>query len=215
MHRRTVSLAILTLLAITFLACSPTLAHADDNLIDLYSGNFPVFGGVTYYPGEPTAGTLMTYNDPALDLSFQFNANVTNFQETAYCGLGCPQYYSANLDSGTVQFWGTDLSGQTPPYQFTGAIEPGGTLTGSIVCDNQGCAWGNDITLDFQSTSGTNGWQSSGTLSYTDGNDGSGGGGYGHLDLVTQQATTPEPSSFALFASGVAGIGGWLRRRTS
>ena len=216
MHRQSVSLAVLSLVAITLLAGLPTPAHADDNnIISLYTGDFPVFGGVTYYPGQPTAQTIMTYNDQQIDLAFQIDGNVTNFQETPYCGLGCAQYYSATIDSGTVQFWGTDYSGQTPPYQFTGLIEPGGTLTGDIVCDNQGCAWDDHIDLTFQSTSGTNGWMSSGSLSYTDGNDGSGGGGFGDLNLLTQQATTPEPSSFILFGSGVVGLGAWMRRKLS
>ncbi len=212
-NRQTVSLAILSLVAISLLACLPTPAHADDSTIGFYSGDFAVFGGVSYYPGQSTAGTYMDYNNQALNFQFLFDGNVTNFQETAYCGLGCPQFYSANIDSGTVQFSGYDASGQNPSYDFTGIIEAGGTLNGEIVCDNQGCAWQNAIAIDFQSTSGTNGWQSSGSLSYMDGNDGSGGGGFGDLTLLTQQATTPEPTSFVLLGSAFLGVGGFLRRR--
>ncbi len=212
MNRLAVSSAVLFLCAIAFLSCVPVPAHAD-NTIGFYSGDFGVTGGVSYYPGDGAAGTDTVYNNVALNFDFLFNGNVTNFQETPYCGLDCPQYYSANINSGTVQFSGIDESGQNPSYDFTGIIEPGGTLSGSIICDNQGCAWQNQIDITFQSTSGTNGWQSSGSLSYTDGNDGSGGGGFGGLDLLTQQASTPEPSSFLLFGSGVLGLGGLLRRR--
>jgi len=213
MNRLPASLSLFSLVAIALLAALPTPAHADDSTIGFYTGDFAVFGGVSYYPGQNNAATLMTYNDPLLNLSFQFDGNITNFQETPYCGLGCIQYYSANIDSGTVQFSGYDSSGQNPPYNFTGIIEAGGTLSGEIICDNQGCAWQNEIDLTFQSTSGSNGWTSSGSLSYMDGNDGSGGGGFGDLNLLTQQATTPEPSSFILFGSAALGLGGWLRRR--
>jgi hypothetical protein len=215
-NRPTVSLAILSLVAITLLACSPGLAYADDNrTIGFYSGDFAVFGGVSFYPGQPTAATFMNYNSQTLNFLFQFDGNVTNFQETPYCGLDCPQFYSGNIDSGTVQFSGYDSSGQNPNYDFTGIIGAGGTLSGEIVCDNQGCAWQNSIDINFQSTAGSNGWQSSGSLSYMDGNDGSGGGGFGDLNLLTQQASTPEPSSFVMFGSGLVGVSAWLRRKVA
>jgi len=215
MNRHPISSAALSLFAVVMVACSPILARADnaDNIVEFYSGDFSVTGGVAYYPGDGTAGTDVVYNSYSLNFDLLFSGNVTDFQETPYCGLGCPQYYTGDINSGTVQFSGFDQSGQHPNYNFSGIIEPGGTLSGEIVCDNQGCAWQDEISIAFQSTSGTNGWRSSGTLSWMDGNDGSGGGGFGNLNLLTQEASTPEPSSFLLFGSGVLGIGGWLRRQ--
>lgn len=187
-----------------------SVSYADD--VPFYSGVFFAFGGPGYQPGSPTADTVASYTSNTLNFVFEFTGNVTNFQETQWCGLECPQYFTADINSGTVSFSGYDNSGQNPNYNFTGIIMTGGQLSGDEICDEQGCAWDDTFTFNYRSTSGTNGWMSSGELSWTGGDDGAGGDGFGNLTILTQQATTPEPSSFWLLGSGLAGVLGFLRR---
>lgn len=191
-------------------------AVADDT-VPFYSGDFPsinfgnfwgpdagaVIGGSVVYDGE----------NPNLAYEFSFNAPISNFQETPWCGFDCPQFATGTIDSGTVSFSGTDASGQNPPYNFTGFILAGGTFSGEVICDPQGCAWDESADFRFQSQSGSNGWMTSGELNISGGNDGSGGQDFGILSMTTQSATTPEPGTLLLFGSGLAGLVGMAHRK--
>ncbi len=192
------------------------LAVADD-IVPFYSGDFPSISFGNFW--GPNAGAVIggsvTYDgaNPNLAYQFSFNAPIDNFQETPWCGFECPQFATGTIDSGTVTFSGADESGQNPPYNFNGFILAGGTFSGEVICDPQGCAWDESVDFRFQSQSGSNGWMSNGELNLSGGNDGSGGQDFGFLSMTTQNATTPEPGTILLFGSALAGVVGLARRR--
>lgn len=204
------------LLAIFCLSAGSAVA---DDTVPFYSGDFPSINFGNFWGPNQGAmiGGSVVYDgaNPNLVYQFSFNAPIDNFQETPWCGFECPQFATGTIDSGTVTFSGADESGQNPPYNFTGFILPGGTFNGEVICDQQGCAWDESVDFRFQSQSGSNGWMSTGELSLSGGNDGSGGHDFGTLSMTTQNATTPEPGTILLFSSGLAGVVGLLRRRSS
>ncbi len=199
--------------AIAIVYASISGARAD-TIIPFYTGAFPsITMGNVWGPGGHSVGGLLLYDgsDPNLFYDFSFGAPITNYQETPWCGYGCPQFVTGNIDSGSVSFSGDDSSGHYPPYDFNGNILPGGTFSGEVVCDPISCAWDENVNFSFYSQSGSNGWYSRGSLSLSGGNDGSGGSDYGTLSMVTR--ATPEPSSILLFGPGIIGLWGVLRRR--
>ena len=202
---------------LTAICCLLAGSAVADDTVPFYSGDFPSLSFSNFWgpnAGAVIGGSVMYDGaNPNLVYEFNFNAPISNFQETPWCGFDCPQYATGTINSGTVSFSGADESGQNPPYNFTGFILAGGTFSGEVVCDLQGCAWDENADFRFQSQSGSNGWMSSGELNISGGNDGSGGQDFGILSMTTQSATTPEPGTILLFGSGLAGLVGLARRK--
>lgn len=187
-----------------------SIAQAGD-IGTLYTGSFPVLteNGSVWQPWVSQVGGTLLGNTQTIEYSVTFSAPITDLQVTPPCGLGCPQYFSGNLNSGTLSFSGINSFGQDP-YNFAGSLTPGGFITGETFCDTFGCAWLETVLLGFVGQP-SNGWQSTGDIILNGGNDGSGEGDSGVLYMVAKP--TPEPSSIFLLGVGFAGSAVRLRHK--
>ncbi len=187
-----------------------TIVHAD-NIGTLYTGSFPVStsGSDVWQPWAFQVGGTLLGSTQALEYTVAFNAPISNFEVTPPCGLGCPQFFSGDLNSGTVSFSGV-ASLDRQPYNFAGYLTPGGSIIGDVVCDSFGCTWNESMIVDFVGLP-SNGWQSVGDIILDGGNAGWGGGDSGLLNVVT--TPTPEPAGIALFSTGCIGCAAALRRK--
>ena len=204
--------SILLLVILFFVLCTvPPVAWAD-NIVDFYTGNFSAGSTAGWYPGYDYILGFGFYRSDTLNFDLAFSATIGNFYDSGWCGYGCPEYFSGTIDSGTVQFWGYDSTGQHLPYYFTATILPGGTFFGVAVFDPiHLLEWDDQFTLTFQSQPDENGWWSTGGLSWAGGGNEGGEGGGGNLNLTTY--STPEPTAIWLFGSGGLAFGSILKFR--
>ncbi len=207
-HSRIAWLRTALVMVVCFSSVSIAVA---DNIGTDYTGIFPVLsqGSTVWQPWLQQVGGSLTGSTDTIQYLVTFSATITNFAVTPPCGSGCPQYFSGNLDSGSVSFSGTDSSGQYP-YNFNANVTPGGSITGGITCDDYGCSWFEGVLVNFNSKPSGR-WQSIGNIILDGGNGGGGNGDSGSLSLITMP--TPEPNSLAFFGTGVAGLAGALRRK--
>jgi hypothetical protein len=183
-------LRCLTLLLLV-VCCSTVTAWADDLDVNVSSGCPPVIcSGTPYILGFGSAAEGTADFNPLVDWTFSFLT-------------ADPISWNYNPD-GMVY---TASFGQGGSFQMTG---PGGaTFTGEVdsgsAFEVTGHSYSNGETVNF-SGKWNNGLDLSGTATVLF----SEGSGFG-TDLTVN--TTPEPTSLALFGSGVAGIWSVVRRR--
>jgi PEP-CTERM motif len=182
-----------------------------DNIGTLYTGSFSVStdGSAVWQPWAFQVGGTLLGNTQTLEYSVTFYGPISNFEVTPPCGSDCPQFFSGDLNSGTISFSGVDYLDQHP-YNFAGYLTPGGSIVGDVVCDSYGCTWNESVFVSFVGQP-SNGWQSVGNIILDGGNAGWGGGDSGLLNLVT--TPTPEPSSIALLSTGIVGFAAAWRRK--
>ncbi len=212
MTSRSNSSKTFVLAVLFFVLCTvPGVAWAD-NIVDFYTGHFGVSGTAGWTPGGQEVWGYGDYSSDTLYFDLFFSAPINNFYDSGWCGYGCPEYFSGTIDSGTLQFWGSDRTDQHLPYDFTATILPGGTFYGVAVFDPiHLLEWNDQFTLIFASQPDENGWWSTGELSWAgSGNEGGEQGG-GDLGLTTY--ATPEPTTIWLFGSGGLAFGSLLKFR--
>ena len=198
--------------ALVIVVCFSAASIAQgDNIGTLYTGSFSVLtdGSAVWQPWASQVGGTLLGNTQTLEYSVTFSAPISNFDVTPPCGPGCPQFFSGDLNSGSISFSGIDSLDQVP-YNFAGYLTPGGSIIGDVVCDSFGCTWNESVFVGFVGQP-SNGWQSVGGIILDGGNAGWGGGDSGLLNLVT--TPTPEPSSIVLLSTGIIGSAGLLRRK--
>jgi PEP-CTERM motif len=187
-----------------------SVAHADASL---YTGSFPIatVGTTVWYPWSLQVGGSLMGDTQSINYSLSLSAPITNFQVTPPCGPGCEQYFTGNLNSGSLSFQGIGALGQDP-YEFAANITPGGSIIGGVTCDSFGCTWVESVLIEFVGQP-SHGLQSSGNLILDGASYGGGGGDSGFLNMVS--TPVPEPNSILLFGSGILGLATVLRRRRS
>jgi hypothetical protein len=94
--------------------------------------------------------------------------------------------YIDGVEVGTVNIPGCDACGDYDSYMITGSFAP---VSGSTY----------NLELELLNTVGGG----DGSIAFTDGG----------MATLTSSAATPEPSSFLLLATGLAGLAGALRRK--
>jgi PEP-CTERM motif len=205
---RTVWMRVTLVIVVCFSAVGVVQA---DNIGTLYTGIFPIStnGNSVWTPWLLQVGGTLLGNTQTVDYVVTFSATIADFQLSPPCGPDCPRYFSGDLKSGSMSFSGISSLGQDP-YNFIGPIAPGGSIIGEVTCDTFGCVWNESVFVSFSGRP-SNGWESLGFMILDGGDDGSGGGDSGLLNMVTNP--TPEPNSIALFGAGMFGSFGALRRR--
>jgi hypothetical protein len=199
---------VVLVIAVCFLAVGITRADA---IADLYTGSFPVVtnGNTVWQPWSLQVAGLLMGATPLIQYAVSISAPITNFEVTPPCGPECPQYFTGDLNSGSLSFQGTGPLGEFP-YDFSGYITPGGSIVGGVTCDSFGCSWVESVLIDFVGQP-SNGVQSAGYIILDGASYGSGGGDAGFLNMVS--TPLPEPNSVFLFGSGILGLVSVLRRR--
>lgn len=205
---RILGMRVILVIAFCFSAVSITQADA---IASLYTGNFPVAtnGSTVWQPWSFQVAGLLMGTTPLIQYEVNLSAPITNFEVTPPCGPACPQYFTGNLNSGSLSFQGSGPFGQFQ-YDFTGYITPGGSIIGGVSCDSFGCSWFESVLVDFVGQP-SNGLQSTGYMILDGASYGSGGGDSGWLNMVS--TPTPEPNTTALLGTGIIASVGALRRR--
>ena len=109
-------------ISVVIVGCFSAVSIAQaDNIGTLYTGTFPVLtnGSTVWQPSASQVGGTLTGNTQTLEYSVTFSAPITDFVVTPPCGPDCAQYFSGNLNSGSLSFSGTTSLGQDP-YNFNG-----------------------------------------------------------------------------------------------
>ena len=190
------------LLVITICCSALTVARASQ----LYS-EYDFWDYV--YQGAGGGSINYSYGTPdLLGGNVIFVGNMTNFQSTTWCepNPDCSNWtfmetdYSADLNSGSVWFGASS-------YDFQGSIT-GGYLYGYMWNYSFGAS--GEYEHDEFNFAGTwnTGWTADGFFFFDSSVHDIGQGVF-----LVYTTTTPEPSSIALFGSGILGLVGVLRRK--
>ncbi len=168
---------------------------ATDNLIEIWRGGF---NGVTAYDGDQHAELNATQVSTLYqDVSGIAAGSIVGFQFAHRGRLGVDTMAFTLTDLGPDGVLGGGDDTILFTHQYSDGNTAWGFYTGTGIV-----ALGNTVEFSFQSISAFGGDQRIGNF-LDDANFGVGVG----------SGTTPEPSSLALFGSGILGIGGLLRKR--